>query len=140
MAWLRSVDSLKSQVSFAEYSLFYRALLQKRLVILRSLRIEAPHSTVAQECYGVASIRRLLKIIGLFCKRALQKRRYSPKETYNFKEPTNRSHPIAPVHTHLQSTSCTCMNDICKRYATNVTTISRLLKIIGLFCRIPSLL
>ena len=43
---------------------------------------------------GVASISRLLKIIRLFCKRALQKRQYSAKETYNFKEPTNRSHPI----------------------------------------------
>ena len=46
---------------------------------------------------GVASIRRLLKIIGLFCKRALQKR-YSAKETYDFREPTNRSHPIALIH------------------------------------------
>jgi len=44
--------------------------------------------------YGVATISRLLKIIGLFCERALSKRRYSAKETYNFKEPTNRSHPI----------------------------------------------
>jgi len=44
--------------------------------------------------YGVASISRLLKIIGLSCKRALQKRLYSAKETYNFKEPTNRSHLI----------------------------------------------
>ena len=34
------------------------------------------------------------KIIGLFCKRALQKRLYSADETYNFKEPTNCSHPI----------------------------------------------
>jgi len=42
---------------------------------------------------GVATISRLLKIIGLFCKRALSKGRYSAKETYNFKEPTNRSHP-----------------------------------------------
>jgi len=49
------------------------------------------HST---EPYGVASISRLLKILGLFCKRALQKRRYSAKETYNFKKPTNHSHPI----------------------------------------------
>jgi len=40
--------------------------------------------------YGVATISSLLKIIGLFCKRALEKRRYSAKETYNFKEPTNR--------------------------------------------------
>ena len=34
------------------------------------------------------------KIIGLFCKRALLKRLYSAKKTYNFKEPTDRSHPI----------------------------------------------
>ena len=33
--------------------------------------------------YGVATNSRLLKIIGLFCKRALQKRRYPAKETYN---------------------------------------------------------
>jgi len=44
--------------------------------------------------YGVAAISRLLKIIGLFCKRALSKRPFSAKETYDFKEPTNRSHPI----------------------------------------------
>jgi len=29
MGWLRSVGSIKLQVSFAEYRLFYRALLQK---------------------------------------------------------------------------------------------------------------
>jgi len=34
MSWLRLVGSLKSQVSFAEYSLFYRALLQERPRIL----------------------------------------------------------------------------------------------------------
>ena len=45
--------------------------------------------------YGVATISRLLKIIGLFCKRALQKRRYSATETHNFKEPTNHSHLIS---------------------------------------------
>jgi len=45
--------------------------------------------------YGVATIGRFLKITGLFCKRALPKRLYSAKETYNFKEPTNRSHPIS---------------------------------------------
>jgi len=36
---LRLVGSFKSYVSFAEYSLFYRALLQKRSIILRSLLI-----------------------------------------------------------------------------------------------------
>jgi len=45
--------------------------------------------------YGVAMISRLLKITDLFCKRALFKRIYSAKETYNLKEPTNRSHPIS---------------------------------------------
>jgi len=34
--------------------------------------------------YGMACISRLLKIIGLFCKRALLKRQCSAKETYNF--------------------------------------------------------
>ena len=45
-------------------------------------------------CTCVASISRLLKMIGLYCKRALQKRPIFSKETYNFKEPTNRSRPI----------------------------------------------
>jgi len=46
MGWLRPVDSLKSQVSLAEYSLFYRALLQKRPMVLRSLLIEdTPYPT-----------------------------------------------------------------------------------------------
>jgi len=48
--------------------------------------------------YGVATMSRLLKIIGVFCKRALQKRLYSAKETYSFKEPTNHSHPIRDRH------------------------------------------
>ena len=50
-----------------------------------------------QVWYEVPSVSRLLEIIGLFCKRALSKRPYSAKETYNFKEPTNRSHPIRGV-------------------------------------------
>ena len=45
----------------------------------------------------MATSSRLLKLVGLFCKRALQKRLYSAKETYNFKEPTNRSHLISSL-------------------------------------------
>jgi len=41
MGRLRFVGSLKVYVSFAEYSLIYRALLQKRPKILRSLLIVA---------------------------------------------------------------------------------------------------
>ena len=44
--------------------------------------------------YGVATISRLLTNICCFCKRALYQRLYSAKETYNFKEPTNRSYTI----------------------------------------------
>ena len=44
--------------------------------------------------YGVALVSRIDKIIGLFCKRALQKRQYSAKETYNLIDLTDRSHPI----------------------------------------------
>jgi len=48
--------------------------------------------------YGVATISRLLKIIGLFCRTSLLLGSFA-KETYNFKERTNRSHPIV-IHVH----------------------------------------
>jgi len=68
--------------------------------------------------YGVATISRFLKMIGLFCKRALQKRLYSAKETYNFKEPANRSHPtpkskslrLNTWNEHLDCMCCACAN------------------------------
>ena len=41
MRWLRFVVSLKGQVAITEHSLFYRAFLQKRPTILRSLLIVA---------------------------------------------------------------------------------------------------
>jgi len=44
--------------------------------------------------YGVATVSRIDKIIGLFCKRALYKRQYSAEETYNLVDPTDRNHPI----------------------------------------------
>jgi len=50
--------------------------------------------------YGVATISRHLKITRLFCKRALYKRLYSAKETYNFKEPTHLSHDSI-FHSHV---------------------------------------
>ena len=43
----------------------------------------------------MATISRMLNNIGLFCKRALQKRPVFCKETCIFKHPTHRSHPIA---------------------------------------------
>ena len=45
MGWLGLVGSLKLQVCFAEYRLFYVALLQKRSITLRILLIVAtPHA------------------------------------------------------------------------------------------------
>jgi len=51
--------------------------------------------------YGVATMSRMLKNIGLFYKRALQKRPVFCKETCIFKHPTNRSHPIYCVSREL---------------------------------------
>ena len=108
MAWLRLVGSLKSQVSFAKEPYKRADILQKRLIISRSLLIVATTQLVLQlvgslvgwgrrACahmyispttymyilnYAVATISRLPKNMGLFCKRALSKRLYSAKETY----------------------------------------------------------
>ena len=44
--------------------------------------------------YGVATISTLLKIIGFFCRIWSLLYGSFAKETYYFKEPTNRSHPV----------------------------------------------
>jgi len=55
------------------------------------------------------------KIIGLFCKRALLKRLYPAKETYNFEELSNRSHsttcniPPTPWPCAFQLCVCVCV-------------------------------
>ena len=51
------------------------------------------HTYIQVGKYGVATISRLLKIIGLFCKIPLERRLCSAKETYNLKEPPKHSHP-----------------------------------------------
>jgi len=61
MGWLRLVVSLKSYISFAEYRLFYRALLQKRPVILRSqLMVATPYPYVSLLWYCVYQRERFL--------------------------------------------------------------------------------
>ena len=56
MGWLRLLGSLKWYVSFADCSLFYRALLQKRRVILRSLLIVA---TLIRNLTNVINVSRI---------------------------------------------------------------------------------
>ena len=48
--------------------------------------------------YGVSTISRLLKITGLFCRISSLFKGSFANETYNFKEPTNRSHPIVCMY------------------------------------------
>jgi len=65
---------------------------------------EIGHQLVYLPTYGVATISRLFKIIGLYCKRALQKRHIFFKETYNFKGPTNRqTNAPTPTRTHTHT-------------------------------------
>jgi len=52
------------------------------------------HFTKKRMFYEVATISRLLKIIGLFCRISSLLQGSFATETYNLKEPTNRSHPI----------------------------------------------
>jgi len=61
---------------------------------------------IAYISYGVATCSGLLEIIGLLCKRALRKRRYSAKETYNFQEPTSRSHSISFQRSYMSNVFC----------------------------------
>jgi len=57
----------------------------------------------AQMAYVVATISRLLRMIGLFCRRSSLLLGSVAKETYSFKEPTTHSHPI---HVNASSHSC----------------------------------
>jgi len=59
---------------------------------------DPPHKVIR---YGVATISRLLKMIGLFCRILSLVWVSFAKETYHFKEPTNRSHPILVLTLNL---------------------------------------
>ena len=58
---------------------------------------DMPHFHESRHTYGVATICRLLKMIGLFCRISSLLFGSFAKETYKLKEPTNRSHPIRLV-------------------------------------------
>jgi len=83
MWWLRLVGSLKLYVSFAKKPYKRDNILQKR-----------PEIYGSWHTYGVATISGLLQIIGLFCRISSLLCGSFAKETYYFKEPTSRSHPI----------------------------------------------
>ena len=70
MGWLRLVGPFKIYVSFAEYSLFYRALLQKRPVILWSLLVAGtPHRSHAyMRYYRVFSTKDVATHVAVCCR------------------------------------------------------------------------
>jgi len=82
--------------SYVDRSVAYAHCMRKRapwtyeLIHIRT----SQHMNWCISSYGVATVSRIDQIIGLFCKRDLRKRRYSAKETYNFIDPTDRSHNI----------------------------------------------
>jgi len=67
-------------------------------------------------CYGVATISRLLRSIGLFCRISSVLYGSFAKETYDFKEPTSRIHPIATSRQRIPDTSIYMyIHSVCKR-------------------------
>ena len=136
---------------------------QKRLTKESFVRQKRPNKE-AHETYPLsrhvyydemATISRLLKIVGLFCKRALWKRpNKEAHETY----PLSRHmyyYEVATISRPLRIVGLFCKRALWKKpnkqahaaypfskhiHCYEVATISRPLRIIRLFCRIPSLL
>ena len=61
------------------------------------IRINQSFVLHAKVSCAVALVSSIEKIIGLFCKRALQKSHYSAKETYNFIDPLTVATPYVHV-------------------------------------------
>jgi len=86
MGWLRLVGSLKLQVSFAKEPYKRDDILQKRFINSQLATKSTPqHHYRADFYHGVATISRLLKITGLFCRISSLLEGSFAKETYNFK-------------------------------------------------------
>jgi len=105
MRWLRLVGSLKWYVSSAEYHLFYRALLQKRHTILRSLLIVATPYTILTP-YVVDSLldRSLGQKSPISCNQAFESK--PPQNT--FPAHVNCTRWQHPVGSNTQHTATHC--------------------------------
>jgi len=71
-------------------------------LIIRTIA-QNTHLISSNSQYGVATVSRLLKMMDLFCRISSLLYGSFAKETYNFKEPTNRSHLIVSSAVYLQS-------------------------------------
>jgi len=61
---------------------------------LRCQELQGTRNLIMERAYGIATISRLLQIIGLFCRISYLSWSSFAKETYDFMEPTTFSHPI----------------------------------------------
>jgi len=127
--WRGVIGCLNLHVIFRKRATNYRAVLRETTYEDQAHYDSTPPCTysLCKHAYGVAIMSRLPGIIGLFCKRTLRKRLYSAKETYNLKEPTNRSHPIFQLRyathcTTLQHTATYC--NILHRTASHRNTLA----------------
>ena len=114
--WRGDIGYLNLYVISRKRATNYRALLREMTYKDQEHYEFTPTCTysLCRHAYGVATMSSLLEIIGLFCKRALRKRLWSAKETYDLKEPTNRSHTILELRyathcTTLQHTATYCI-------------------------------
>ena len=112
----------------------------------------SPHTDV----HGLATVSKIDKIIRHFCRISSLLKGSFAKETCNFIDPTNQSHPICISFAlskvqwaSLNNTKSLSINSICSFWISlhktwlsllMGATVSRIGKIIGLFCRIQSLL
>jgi len=88
--WLCSLSAL--HIKCSTYNNVYTLISSTLFLQNKFNNFTSFHGSV---WYGVATSSRLLKIMGLFCRISSLLKGSFAKETYNFKEPTNRSHPIA---------------------------------------------
>jgi len=81
-------------------------------------------------CYGVATVSRIDKITGLFCRISSLLKGSFAKETYNFIDPTNQSHPIAAAIARCILTvwcgwyQCGCWHMLVARWVTSLIWMS----------------
>jgi len=94
LASVRPSGRSKSLIGSSTLILYIQSVCVVYLVQISNSPLQTHYIQTQKFQYGVATMSRLLKMIGLCCERALQKSLYSAEETYNFKKPANRSHPI----------------------------------------------
>jgi len=102
MGWLRFMGSLKAKVSFAEYRLFYRALLQKRPLILRSLLI------VATPYPDLLSYLSRMRVSCLSNMLHTHTHTHTYTHTYIHTYTYTPTHSHTHIHTHTQFRALTC--------------------------------